>query len=99
MAVSGLLTLLTNVAIAYFNLGNAYRKKGDVANAISNYKRAILIKPDFARAHGLLGFMLVMKRDYVSALESLNRALKLDPELKFARKIKTRLIRELGQEA
>ena len=56
------------------------------------------MKPDFARAHGLLGSMHALQEDYRMALESLNRALKLDPDLAFAKKIRSVVIKKLGQE-
>jgi len=41
----------------YNNLGNVYRELGQLNDAISSYKKAISIKPDFAEAYYNLGIL------------------------------------------
>ncbi|WP_430814858.1 tetratricopeptide repeat protein [Carboxylicivirga sp. RSCT41] len=42
---NGILSTGVESGALYFNLGNAYYKNGELANAILNYERALLLKP------------------------------------------------------
>ena len=45
-------------AIVHFNLGIAYRAKGDTATAISEYNKAIELNPELIQARSNLGALL-----------------------------------------
>lgn len=50
------LKIYPEVALAHNNLGNAYKYKGLIDNAIEHYQNAIKLDPYYARAHYNLGF-------------------------------------------
>ena len=45
------LQLVPDYADAYYNLGNAYRKKGDYDRAIANYDKFLQLVPNHAYAY------------------------------------------------
>ncbi len=48
---------------------------------MASYSKAIAIKPDLAEAHYNLGNTLKLKHQYLDALESISRALQIDPKI------------------
>ncbi len=65
---------------AHFRLADALAKKGRIDEAISHYKKAIQIYPNFEAAHRDLGILLITKRrDFEGAVEHLKKALALMP--------------------
>lgn len=60
------------------NLANAQRSKGANAEAISNYKLAINISPDFLDAYNNLALALHEEGKYQEALTAIQKALKID---------------------
>lgn len=66
------------LALGHHNLGLVYRKRGDVARAEAEFRKAAELKPDFAEAHGALSVLLATqgKRDeaLAEAQEAVNDA-------------------------
>ncbi|KJJ85291.1 transmembrane and TPR repeat-containing protein 4 [Candidatus Omnitrophus magneticus] len=61
----------------YLNLGNTFFEKGDIDNAIAQYKKAIGIHKDYAVAYGNIGSAYLNKNDVANAQEYLEQAIKL----------------------
>ena len=64
-------------AVAYFHRGAAHYAKGDFANALSDYSKAIEIDPAYAAAYDGRGATHAAKGDYTHALEDVTRASEL----------------------
>jgi tetratricopeptide (TPR) repeat protein len=64
-------------AVAYFHRGAAHYAKGDFANALSDYSKAIEIDPAYAAAYDGRGAAYAAKGDYTHALEDVTRATEL----------------------
>jgi serine/threonine protein kinase len=62
--------------IAWGSLGDALRDKGDVEGAITAYKEAIRLDPDYTAVHTRLGNTLLRKGDYDGAIAAHRQALK-----------------------
>jgi tetratricopeptide (TPR) repeat protein len=63
-----------------FNLAMALRAHGQIAEAESQYREAIRLKPDYAEAHDSLGALLCDdKHDYDGAVAAFRAALRLRP--------------------
>jgi Tfp pilus assembly protein PilF len=63
------------------NLGWAYYKKGDLNQAVENYRKAIGMKPDFGLAHYNLGLAYRDRKQMDLALTAFRRATELVPGL------------------
>jgi len=72
-----------NLAIAYFNRGNAYVQTANDDNAIADFTAAIELNPDDVRAYMNRGNAYARKNRSDLALEDFNAAIKIDP--KFAK--------------
>jgi tetratricopeptide (TPR) repeat protein len=68
-----------SLASAFNNRGIAYRRKGVFDRAISDYHRAIQLKPDFATAYSNRGLAYAKQGLYDLAIADFNQAIKLDP--------------------
>ena len=66
------------------NVAEALRTQGQYAEAIATYRTALVIDADFAPAHAGLGIALFQSERYEEALEALQQALTLQPELPIA---------------
>src|SRR5262249_11689837 len=64
-------------ASAHYNLGNALMDKGQVYEAMAEYREVIRIKKDDAGAHWNLGMALMGQGEVREALEALRRGHKL----------------------
>jgi serine/threonine protein kinase/Flp pilus assembly protein TadD len=64
---------------ARFNLGLPLARKGDVAEAVTNFREAIRLKADNPRAHHHLGNALLRQRDMDGALTHFREAIRLKP--------------------
>ena len=63
---------------SYFNnLGNMLRESGRLDDAITHYRRAVGLRPDYPEAHNNLGNALRDAREPAAAMESCARALEL----------------------
>lgn len=66
--------------ILYFsNLGNVYKERGQLQEALDNYRRAVRLKPDFIDGYINLAAALVAARDMESAVQAYITALQYNP--------------------
>jgi len=65
--------------IAFYNLGIAYRQKGDLTAAIENFKKAAQLSPDLAHIQNNLGVALIEKGDFPNALNAFGKVIELQP--------------------
>jgi tetratricopeptide (TPR) repeat protein len=63
----------------YFDKGNAKFNLQDFIGAISEYNKAIEVKPDYTHAYLNRGVVKVELQNFKGALVDFNRAIKLDP--------------------
>ena len=67
-------------ALRTYNLALKFTEAKLLDQAVDTVKRAIEIKPDFAKSYILLGFLLLSRDEADAALEQFKRALELDPQ-------------------
>jgi tetratricopeptide (TPR) repeat protein len=65
---------------AYYNMGIAFKNKGDLDASINSYKKALEIKPDYAEAYNNIGNTFSDKGDLESAIDSYKKALEIKPD-------------------
>lgn len=68
-----------NFAISYYNLGNYFKRKGDLERAAQEYRRAIQSDPTMAVAHFDLGNVLAYEGKTAEAIHHYHRVISLDP--------------------
>lgn len=68
-----------NSVTALSNLGNELRNRGQLDQAIVQFRRSIEIDPDYQFGHYNLGAALLEKNDVPEAISQLRAALKLNP--------------------
>ena len=68
------------VATEFNNLGAKYVNKGMINDAIVQFKRAILINPDFAEAHNNLGVAYCRQKMFDDAIAELKLTIKINPD-------------------
>lgn len=61
------------------NLGNVYKERGQLQEALDNYRRAVRLKPDFIDGYINLAAALVAARDMESAVQAYITALQYNP--------------------
>lgn len=71
-------------ATALFLLANVLREGGLLAEAVTRFKKAISLKPDFAEAYNNLGLTLEALGDARGAKAAFDQAVALDPNLSAA---------------
>ena len=74
-----LLKIKPDYFVAYFNMGNILRSKGELDTAIENYKKALSLKPDYAEAYNNMGATLQEQGKLEEAIEAYSKALTLKP--------------------
>lgn len=67
------------LAEAYSNLGNVYKERGQLAQALHHYRHAVRLKPDFVDGYINLAAALVANGDLLEAVEAYNTALQINP--------------------
>ena len=61
-------------------LAIALMRQGDAGEAITEYRQAVRIKPEFAEAHYNLGNALASQRNFAGALTEYREAVRLNPD-------------------
>lgn len=64
-------------ATAYYNRGASYRQAGDFDRAISDFNKAVELKPSYGAAYNARGLVHAAKGDYERALADVTRATEL----------------------
>src|ERR1700724_3808592 len=64
-----------NLAILHDNRGIAFRAKGDLTNAHSDFDQAVGLNPSYARAYGNRGNLALAQRDFDGAIADFNQAI------------------------
>jgi len=80
LAGRSLLPYQPDLAKWYFNRGAAYSRKGEYEPAISEYNRAITIRPSFFEARVSLGWSLLERGRLAESIEQFQEALRLRPD-------------------
>lgn len=65
---------------SHYLLGCYYQQRGDLAKAVAEFHKTLLIAPSWAKAYNSLGISYDLLGDYARASKSYQRALELDPE-------------------
>ena len=65
---------------AYNNLGIVLQKAGRMDDAVTNYQKAIRMKPDNAKTYYNLGIVFYEKKQFDDAITNFQKALRLNPE-------------------
>ena len=63
----------------YGNMGNAFRRKGDLDAAVRCYRKALQIQPDTSSLYCNIGNVLLIKGEFESAIRNFKSALRIDP--------------------
>ena len=69
-----------NIAVAYYNRGNALLELKQLEGALASFDRAIELKPDYTGSYNNRGLVLQGLKLFDLALASLDRAIALNPE-------------------
>ncbi|CAH8505049.1 unnamed protein product [Heterobilharzia americana] len=85
------------MAEAYSNLGNVFKERGQLKEAIDNYRHALRIKPDFIDGYINLAAALVAAGDMESAVNAYATALQYNPDLYCVRSDLGNLLKALGR--
>ena len=67
------------LAEAYSNLGNVYKEKGQLQEALENYRHAVRLKPDFLDGYINLAAALVAAGEMEQAVQAYITALGYNP--------------------
>ncbi|PAV88559.1 hypothetical protein WR25_21848 [Diploscapter pachys] len=84
-------------AEAYSNLGNVFKERGQLAEALENYKHAVRLKPDFIDGYINLAAALVAGGDLDSAVGAYLNALQYNPDLYCVRSDLGNLLKAMGR--
>jgi tetratricopeptide (TPR) repeat protein len=68
-------------AVSAYNLAVILKELGREAEAITSLREAIQLRPDYARAHGMLGHLLSRRNDLKGAAEAYHQSIRLDPDV------------------
>ena len=67
------------LAEAYSNLGNVYKERNQLSEALENYRHAVRLKPDFIDGYINLAAALVAAGDMEQAVQAYVTALQYNP--------------------
>ena len=67
------------LAEAYSNLGNVFKERGKLSEALEHYRYAVTLKPDFIDGYINLAAALVQAGELEQAVQAYVRALHLNP--------------------
>ncbi|XP_050415397.2 UDP-N-acetylglucosamine--peptide N-acetylglucosaminyltransferase 110 kDa subunit [Patella vulgata] len=85
------------LAEAYSNLGNVYKERGQLQEALDNYRHAVRLKPDFIDGYINLAAALVAAGDMEHAVQAYVTALQYNPDLYCVRSDLGNLLKALGR--
>lgn len=85
------------LAEAYSNLGNVYKERGQLQEALENYRHAVRLKPDFIDGYINLAAALVAAGDMEQAVQAYVSALQYNPDLYCVRSDLGNLLKALGR--
>uniref|UniRef100_A0A8C4Q3N8 UDP-N-acetylglucosamine--peptide N-acetylglucosaminyltransferase 110 kDa subunit n=1 Tax=Eptatretus burgeri TaxID=7764 RepID=A0A8C4Q3N8_EPTBU len=85
------------LAEAYSNLGNVYKERGQLAEALEHYRHAVRLKPDFIDGYINLAAALVAAGDLEGAVQAYVTALQHNPDLYCVRSDLGNLLKALGR--
>ncbi|XP_054935986.1 UDP-N-acetylglucosamine--peptide N-acetylglucosaminyltransferase 110 kDa subunit-like [Physeter macrocephalus] len=85
------------LAEAYSNLGNVYKERGKLQEAIEHYRHALHLKPDFIDGYVNLAAALVAAGDMEGAVQAYVSALQYNPDLYCVRSDLGNLLKALGR--
>lgn len=85
------------LAEAYSNLGNVYKERGQLQEAIEHYRHALHLKPDFIDGYINLAAALVAAGDMEGAVQAYVSALQYNPDLYCVRSDLGNLLKALGR--
>ncbi len=72
------------IATIYKNRGDAWKQKGDLDRAISDFDQAIAINQNHAEAYCDRAITYSLKKDYERGITDLNKAIAINPNFAFA---------------
>lgn len=67
------------LAEAYSNLGNVFKERGQLQQALDNYRHAVRLKPEFVDGYINLAAALVSAGELHQAVEAYGTALRYNP--------------------
>lgn len=70
---------IREVAVMYNKIGIAYHHLMNFDAALENYRKALMIQPDYAEAINNIGTVYYAKKDYRRAIREYERALRITP--------------------
>lgn len=85
------------LAEAYSNLGNVYKERGQLQEALDHYRQAVRLKPDFIDGYINLAAALVAAGDMEGAVQAYVSALQYNPDLYCVRSDLGNLLKALGR--
>uniref|UniRef100_H2Y6P5 UDP-N-acetylglucosamine--peptide N-acetylglucosaminyltransferase 110 kDa subunit n=1 Tax=Ciona savignyi TaxID=51511 RepID=H2Y6P5_CIOSA len=85
------------LAEAYSNLGNVYKERGQLQEALEHYRHAVRLKPDFIDGYINLAAALVTAGDLEGAVHAYFSALQINPDLYCVRSDLGNLLKALGR--
>ncbi|KAG7211535.1 hypothetical protein KM043_010796 [Ampulex compressa] len=85
------------LAEAYSNLGNVYKERGLLPDALENYRHAVRLKPDFIDGYINLAAALVAAGDMEQAVQAYVTALQYNPDLYCVRSDLGNLLKALAR--
>ncbi len=86
-----------NHAEAHYNLGNALKNQGLLAEAIASYRHALHLNPHHAGAHNNLGNAFKEQGQLTEALHCYQQALRLNPKNALTHNSLGNALKDLGQ--
>lgn len=85
------------LAEAYSNLGNVFKERAQLQEALENYRHAVRLKPDFIDGYINLAAALVAAGDMEQAVQAYVTALQYNPDLYCVRSDLGNLLKALGR--
>jgi len=77
-------------------LGSLYLRKDDLDKAVPEFREAVRLRPQFARAHYNLGLVFQKQNRKEDAAREFQRVLALDPQFRPAREALQKLAKDSG---